>query len=162
MKHAGSFAAGVLGSLISVLINDKVTSAPCASGVTAINVTTRDDAQNLSDALECTGGGGVFDVTWYGNVTVSQTIAVRDGSTVTVSGATSPPDGAAVVDGAEEARLFFVNGASTLNLHNLVLQGGWHNANGSAVYAEAQSTVKMFNCEFTDNTAHHEGGDENV
>lgn len=102
MKPAASFAAGVLGSLLSVITVAEVTLAPCPSGVTAINVATRDDGQDLSDALECTGG---VDATWYGNMTMSQTIAVRDGSTVTITGALSHPDGVDVVDGAGDTRL---------------------------------------------------------
>lgn len=143
--------------------------APCID--TARDVTSTADAQNLADDLNCTGEGE-FNVIWYGNVAISQTFYVSDGISLNVTGKNSSilsldgdeGRGTIVGDGiTSETGIFFVSGSSTLTLSNLVLQGG----NSTTEYgsgaveaqgsADANQTVNLIDCLFTNNTGFSSG-----
>lgn len=138
-------------------------SARCAD--TEMNVASTADARDLSDALNCTGGGD-FSVTWYGSVTITQAFEVPDGISLTVTGSGSssvaPDDGipSAGIVGSEltpETGIFYVSGASTLTLDNMVLQGVYSEKHGGAGAIEAQGsadallTINVIDCLFMDN-----------
>ena len=146
-----------------------VESARCAE--TQMNVASAADARNLSDALNCTGGGD-FSVTWYGSVTISQAFEVTDGISLTVTG--SGASSMALGDGipyagivgnelTPEAGIFFVSGASTLTLDNMALQGAYSEKRdgGGAIEAQgsrdAHPTINVIDCLFADNFGYWAG-----
>lgn len=167
-------AAGLLVFAFSVaasLFPSGVDSAQCADTQT-IEVASTADAWHLSDALNCTGGG-VFDVTWYGSVSINETIQVSDGISLTVSGSgfsSKPPlDGDAPtativgVKSTSETGIFHVSGASSLTLDNLVIKGGRsnHTTGAGAVRAKGSAgvipTVSVIDCHFMDNYGRYAG-----
>lgn len=138
-------------------------SAQCVD--TQMEVASTSDAQELSDALNCTGGGNM-NVTWYGSVTISQAFEVPGGISLTVTGSNSASmalDGAspqAIIVGNElpsDSAIFNVSGASTLTLDNMVLHGAYsvENRGGGAIEAQGSVdghlTVNVIDCLFTDN-----------
>lgn len=148
------FAAGV------------VDSAPCAASVTEMDVASTADVETLTEALTCTGGG-IFNVTWHGTVTVPQMINVTGGSHLTVAQARldSPSstgeglDENAVIEAGTSSSLFLVSGGSVLTLVNLELRGG-SSFKGGAVAAVSDSALELdsnrltaVGCTFTANTA---------
>lgn len=136
-----------------------------------MNVTSTADAQDLSDALNCTGGGN-FNVTWYGSVAITQTFEVADGISLNVTGSNRssmalddgiPP---ATIRGNElssDVGMFYVSGASTLTLDNMVLQGVYSEKRRGSGAIEAQGsvnahlTVNVIDCLFTDNYGYWAG-----
>lgn len=139
-------------------------SAPCVD--TARDVTSTADAQILADDLNCTGEGE-FNVIWYGNVAITQTFNVLDGISLNVTGKNyfilsldgDEGRGTIVGDGiTSKTGIFYVSGNSTLTLRNLVLQGGNSTIEDGAGAVEAQGsadanpTVNLIDCLFTNNT----------
>lgn len=165
----GRFALAV--GMASTLFISGVNSTECVNAQT-IEVSSTADAQHLSDALTCTGGG-VFDVIWYGSVSINQTIEVPDGISLTITGSgfssSLPLDRSAStatilgVKSTSQTGMFHVSGASTLNLDNLVLQGGYSDDNTGAGAVKAQGasgviqTVNVTDCHFKDNYGHYAG-----
>lgn len=154
-----------------------VVSISCATSATVMTVASAADVQKLAAALECTGGG-VFDVTWIGSIVIGDIIEVSGGSNLTVVGSGSPTsalntesagkNGAAVIDGGEISGIFNVSGPSTLNLYNLVLQGG-NSTYGGAITGDffispnvsGGVTITAIDCSFLNNYASVKGGENN-
>ncbi|CAM9383768.1 unnamed protein product [Ectocarpus sp. 4 AP-2014] len=65
-----------------------VEAEPCGLHTVNMTVTSGDDANNLSDALTCTGGG-TFEVSWIGSIQISRSMVVGNGSVVNVTGGRS-------------------------------------------------------------------------
>ena len=100
-------------------IRNAVSIDPCSSFVLSIDVATTDEARNLARTLNCSGRG-TFDVLWEGTVIVNETIALTDGSVVTVTGVGS----GAIADGGGITQLFTVSNA-TLYLADTGLENGY-------------------------------------
>ncbi|CAN0467260.1 unnamed protein product, partial [Ascophyllum nodosum] len=56
-------------------------ASPCPTTVGEFSVATTSDAEELSEALLCDGAGS-FVVSWHGNVILSRTLSVSNGSTL--------------------------------------------------------------------------------
>ena len=93
-------------------------------------------------------------MTWVGEVALTRTIAVSDGTSLNISGSSS---GGSVVDGDEQNQLFNVSGGSTLGLQGLSLFNGasW---DGGAVGLSGSSSLEIVDCSFDGNTADNDGG----
>lgn len=77
----------------------------CADdGVTALSVSSTAEALELTNELQCSGAGD-FEVEWSGEVVVTKTLAVSNGTSLKVTG--SIFDGA-VMDGGGAIQLFVV------------------------------------------------------
>ena len=132
-------------------------AAPCASGITNLDVATANDLEQFVEALACNETAGVFNVTWYGRQQVDERIDMSDMKDVTITGvALDGIDPAAANDAGSTTGLFVVDGGSTLSLRSLVLDGG-QSQEGAAISVDA-SVVNAFDCGFTNNNA-SEGGD---
>ena len=159
------FLGGVFAATLFFAVG-VVESAPCATSVTEMDVTSVADVETLVEALTCTGGG-IFNVTWHGTVAVPQMINVTGGSHLTVAQArldslSSTGEGldeSAVVEAGSSTGLFLVSGGSVLTLVDLELRGG-SSYKGGAVTAVSDSALELdsnrltaVGCTFTSNTA---------
>ena len=122
---------------------------PCVGETEPWTVNSTAEARALAEAANCSGG--VFDVSWEGNVVVDKTIWVVDGTVFNVTGVGS----SAEMDGNSTTRLFTVVNAS-LYVSNMIVSNG--NATGGGAIAVSKSTL-IFNCTvFAENTASKDGG----
>lgn len=71
-----------------VLIAGLVKSEPCGPGSVNMTVGSPEDADKLSEALSCTGGGA-FEVAWSGTVRITRSLVVGEGSFLNVTGTRS-------------------------------------------------------------------------
>ena len=129
---------------------------PCAPGISNLTVSNSAQAVDLTDSLSCSGGQ--FGVSWVGEVLLSRTIAVSDGTSLKVSGSSS---GGSVIDGGGLHQLFNVSGGSTLDLEGLSLvngASGW----GGAVALVGSSALSLFDCSLYGNTASRGDGGMNL
>ena len=131
---------------------------PCPTTVKEMVVTNTSGAEKLTEALMC-DGPGTFGVTWHGNVMLSRTLSVSNGSTLNVVGYSESTDdtgasAAVISDGT--VLLFEIALGSTVSLTGLTLSGG----NGALRVSE-KSLVELIDCNFTDNnrTSSYEGGE---
>ena len=133
-------------------------SSPCPSTVEEIVVANTSDAKALAEALLCNGSAN-FTVIWHGDVIISRTLSVSNGSTLNVAASSDITDadtGAAVTsDGT--FLLFEVDLGSTVTLTGLTFSGG----NGGLRIAGG-SFVEVIDCTFTNNkvTSSDQGGGE--
>ena len=67
-------------------------ASPCPTTVEEFVVATTSDAEKLSEALLCDGPGS-FVVSWHGNVLLSRTLSVSNGSTLNVESSSDSTDG---------------------------------------------------------------------
>ena len=109
---------------------------------------TTSDAEELSEALLCDGPGN-FVVRWHGNVILSGTLSVSNGSTLNVTGSSDSSDdgdsGAVIVsDGT--VLLLEVDLGSNASLTGLTFSGG-----DGAVRINGESFVEVTDCSFVDN-----------
>lgn len=94
-------AVGSFGILLAFLALSKPqTLPPCAVGVTTLVVSSNAEALDLSEALLCSGGQ--FEVAWVGNVRITSTIAVSNGTSLRITGSSFGAQG--VVDGGGDTR----------------------------------------------------------
>lgn len=129
--------------------------SPCPAEVTSRIVSTAADAVELTDALSCSGAGQ-FVVDWTGEVLLSRTISVSNGSILTVRGS---PTGAAVIHGGETVRLFEVIDGSKLELNSVTLIGGSAEDGGAVQILGELSVLAASNCSFIGNNATNDGGE---
>lgn len=106
-------------------------------------------AQALAEALNCSGG--VFHVTWSGNVVVNQTLFVLDGTVLNLTGNGSN----ALMDGGGSTGLFNIVNAS-LYVNNIALVNG-SSISGGAI-AAFNSSVSLDQTMFIGNVAKVYGG----
>lgn len=69
----------------AVLIARAARSEPCGPETVKMTVDSLEDANRLSDALSCSGGG-TFDVAWNGTVELSRSLVVGEGSVLNITG----------------------------------------------------------------------------
>lgn len=95
-------------------------------------------------------------MTWVGIISVPQTLAVADGTSLTITG-----EGVeSALDGTGTAGpLVVVEGASSmLTLRNLEMTRGYAR-DGGAINAMTSAKVDIVNCTFSDNDASGSGGE---
>ena len=132
-------------------------ASPCPTTVEEMIVTNTSDADKLTQALLC-DGTAKFAVSWHGDVILSRTLSVSNGSTLNVVGSLESADdtdtGAAVI-GEGTVVLFEVSFGSTVSLTGLTLSG----ADGALRVME-KSFVEVIDCIFMDNnrTSSYSGG----
>ncbi|CAN0323906.1 unnamed protein product, partial [Pylaiella littoralis] len=124
-------------------------STACPTGVTAWNVSSPADALELIDALNC-AGPAQFEVDWSGKVSLTRTISISNGSSVTVTGLGAADE--AVIDGDGAVRLFEVTEGSTLQLNTVSLVGGLSDE-GGAIYSVSSNVIIGGDTTFTNNAA---------
>ena len=113
-----------------------------------ISVATTSDAEKLSEALLFDGPGN-FVVSWHGNVILSDTLSVSNGSTLNVTGSSDSADdgdSGAVIFSDGTVVLFEVDLGSTVSLTGLTFSGG-----DGAVRVNGESFVEVTDCSFMDN-----------
>ncbi|CAM9780374.1 unnamed protein product [Ascophyllum nodosum] len=106
-------------------------------------------ARALAEAVQC--AGGVFNVTWQGNVIVNETISIFDGTILSVVGV----DQDSIINGDGQSRLFAVVNAH-LQLCNITVTNGSSNFGGAI--AASRSTLTFDRVNFTSNIASSGGG----
>ena len=122
---------------------------PCVGEAEPWTVENTAQARLLAKAANCSGG--VFHVSWKGNVVVDKAIWVVNGTFFNVTGVGS----SAEMDGDSTTRLFTVVNAS-LYLNNMNLSNG--NATGGGAIAASNSTLNFDGTGFAGNTASKDGG----
>lgn len=130
----------------------------CDSGVMAMNVGNSIDLEDFVIAMKC-NGTAVFNVTWSGKNQIIGRIEVSEMKSVTITGVALLDTPPAAANDAQTG-MFFVHGESTLNLCNLMLDGGT-STEGGAISVVETSVVNVFNCTFTNNVATN-GGDTSL
>ena len=104
-------------------------------------VATTAEEETLAEALQC-DGPGVFTVSWNGDVLISRTISLSNGSTLDVTGSSSESTNGAVI-GDGTVLLFEADLGSAVLLTSLTLSGG----NG-ALSVAVESIVEVVDCIF--------------
>lgn len=133
----------------------------CVSGIINMDVVTPMDLDRLIEAMERNDTRGMFNITWYGRQQIHGRIEVSDMKHVMITGVHfRGTDPVAANDAGEATGLFYVDGASTLNLRSLVLDGG-RSQKGGAINVVHDSVVNVFDCAFTHNNASN-GGDTSL
>lgn len=140
-------------SLLNILAVAKSQVLPCTAGVTNRTISNSAQAFDLTDVLMCSGGQ--FEVTWVGEVLLTRTITVSDGTSLKVLGSSS---GGSVIDGGGLHQLFNVSEGSTLELQGLSLMNGASSSAGGAVALSDSSSIKVVDCSFEFNNATGDGG----
>ena len=123
--------------------------------VEEIVVKTTSDAKTLAEALRCDGPAS-FTVSWHGDVMLSHTLSVSNGSTLNVAGsASTDADTGAVVTSDGTLLLFEVDRGSTVTLTSLTFSGG-----DGGLRVTGGSFVEVIDCTFTNNDrTSYEGGE---
>lgn len=115
-----------------------------------LSVSSFDEAQDLRDALRCSGPG-TFYTEWTGEVNIGDLaggIVVSNGSSLNVTGI-----GTAVVNGDNRVRIFTLTDGSQLHLNNISLENGQSlDDNGGAVLAKDSSYFSAMDCSFLNNS----------
>lgn len=142
----------VYSSIIALLFLRAVQAAECASEVASFDVSTADGADELVHSLMCIGSTHVT-VDWHGWVKLTQTIAVGNGSSLSINGLEE-----AVIDGGSAIPLITVSGGATLKLNNISLENGWAADQGGAVFVN-ESYIALDSCRFSGNNATIDGGE---
>lgn len=135
-------------SLLSIFAGANAQVLPCALGVTNLTVSNSVEANDLAEALLCSGGQ--FEASWVGEVLVSRTVRVSNGTSLRISGTSS---GGSIVDGGGLYQLFHVSGGSTLELKGLSLVNGFSDEGGAAVAVSDASSLEVSGCSFDGNRA---------
>ena len=124
---------------------------PCPSKTQARIVANTNDTAALATSLQCSNGS--IDVQWYGDVVVSQTIYITQGTSLNITGTST----GATADGNHITQLFAVNSTSSLLLTDMTLANGDAD-NGGAVHATEQASISFGgNMTFASNTAWYGG-----
>ena len=89
--------------LLLLLLLPLLQAYPSSIVVKEIIVATTLDAENLAEALLC-DGSGKFEISWHGNIMLSRTISVSNGSIVNVTG---PSESAASVVSSDDPITLF-------------------------------------------------------
>ena len=111
-------------------------------------VTNTTDANKLVEALLCEGYAS-FTVSWHGNVIISRTLSVSNGSTLNVTASSESTDDAdtgVVVTSDGTLLLFEADLGSTVSLKGLTLYDG-----DGALRVTGGSFVEVIDCTFTKN-----------
>ena len=122
-------------------------SSPCPSTVEEMVVTTTTDAKTLAEALLCDGPAN-FTVSWHGDVMLSHTMSLSNGSILNVASSleNTDADTGAVVTSDGTLLLFKVDHGSTVSLTGLTLYGG-----DGGLRVTGDSFVEVIDCTFKNN-----------
>ncbi|CAM9403744.1 unnamed protein product, partial [Sphacelaria rigidula] len=115
-------------------------------------VANSNGATNLARSIVCSKGN--YSVEWRGEVTVTDTIWVTNGTTLTVRASTS--FGPAIADGQGDTQLFSVVGG-VLHISDLELSNG-ASVLGGAVFVGRGAVATFNRTSFKDNFASEHGG----
>ena len=140
--------AWAVGSII------EVGGVSCSPENISLTINDEDGVLDLASALDCSDG--TFTITWVGSLAIPQTLAVTDGTSLTINGegAGSALDGRGVT-----GPLIFVDGSSSaLTLRNLGVKRGSGTV-GGAISALTSASVNIVNCTFSENYASQGGGE---
>ena len=139
--------------LLMLLPLPQIRSTPCPSTVEEIIVANTSDAKTLAKALLCDGPAN-FTVSWHGNIMISYTVSVSNGSTLNVTGSGITEDAVVTSDGT--FLLFEVDRGSTVSLTDLTLSGG-----DGGLRVTGDSFAEVIDCTFTNNniTSFDQGGE---
>ena len=142
----------VLQLLLLLLPLQLLHASPCPTIVQQTVVATTLDADNLAKDLLCEGPGR-FAVSWNGDVVLSRTLSVSNGTHLNVTGSSESKGAIIISDGT--VRLLEVDLGSTVLLTGLTFSGG-----DGAVRVAGQSLVKVIDCSFLHNkrTSSENGG----
>lgn len=168
-------ATTVIMAGLVISLTPRIQAASCPDGTVTVNLTSISDVQALTDAMNCSGGGN-FDITIHGRLQIDQIIEVSEYKNVTVAGSplsaavsdiSSDPYAAGstnlalgstsdeyygVIDARNTTGIFLVSDGSTPTINNLVLVGG-HSEDGGAIAVTSESSLRVFDCAFTNNRA---------
>ena len=122
---------------------------PCVGEVETLMVENTTQARALADAVKCSGG--VFHVSWKGNIIVDKPIWVFGGTVLNVTGVGLNAE----MDGNGTTRLLTVVDAS-LHISSMKISNG--NATGGGAIAAAGSTLIVKHTVFAGNVASKDGG----
>ena len=134
--------------LLLVLLLPYLHAFPCPTTVKEMVVANTPGAEKLTEALLC-DGRGTFVVSWHGNVMLSRTLSVSNGSILSMVGSSESNGGTdtgAVVSSDGTVLLFEVDLASNVSLTGLTLSGG-----DGALSVTGTSFVEFIDCNFTHN-----------
>lgn len=147
----GLLKVSFLGLLLALAWSQDLL--PCDAGTQSLTVANTNDAIDLAKSLECSNG--TFAVEWFGEVIVTETITITEGTLVNITGATTD----ATADGDGITQLFAVYGASSaLHIMDMTLTNGLADE-GGAIYATEQATVSFSgSMAFSNNRALFNGG----
>ncbi|CAN0297189.1 unnamed protein product, partial [Scytosiphon promiscuus] len=123
----------------------------CIVDATVSEVGSTEEATALTALLECSNGD--FDVQWFDEVVIAETIRVTEGTSLNITGA-GP---GATVDGSGIVQLFVVEGGS-LHLSDIALVNGYSSFYGGAIYAGSSIISFSGNTSFDSNSAVGDGG----
>jgi parallel beta-helix repeat protein len=133
-----------------------ITAGPCPGGRATIRKFTIDgpeDAASFARDVAC--DGGVFEAVWMGGtVSLLGAIVVGRGTSVTVRGGATP----AVIDAGGSSRIFSVASNADLHLEDIILQNGWSEGDGGAIYAPEGAAVTCVRCKLLASQAQRGGG----
>lgn len=133
-SRVGFRAAACLLLLPALMLTQELQ--PCPAETQSTTVANTDDAATLASMLECSNGS--FAVEWFGDVVISKTIYVTQGTSLNITGATS----GAKADGDHTTQLFVVDGASSLHLTDMILANGDAYV-GGAVQASGKASISF-------------------
>ena len=148
LRFQGVDIAFQLLLLLLLLPLPLLRSSPCPSTVEEMVVTNTTDANTLAEALLCDGSAS-FTVIWRGDVIISRTLSVSNGSTLNVAASSNSTDAdtsSAVVTSDGTSLLFEADLGSTVSLTGLTLYGG-----DGALTVTGGSFVEVIDCAFTKN-----------
>lgn len=112
---------------------------------------SEDAAQLASDLQLCAGED--FDVAWRGAVTVSQSLELANGTSLTITGFEE-----AIADGGGSVSSIFVVDGADLHVKGMSLTGGG-GVEGGVVRAQGGATVTLVDCDVYGNTVSAKGGE---
>lgn len=155
----------VAGIAISLVRGEQ--SAPCPSDTVSVQLTSTSGVKPLTEALNCSGAG-VFSVTLDGRLQIEEIIEISDLKFVTVAGSaesvldrSSDASLYAEIDAGHTTGIFLVSNGSSLNISNLIIEGGY-STDGGAVAVTSSSSLNLFDCIFTSNRASSAGGERTL
>ena len=120
-------------------------ASPCPTIVEQTVVATTLDADNLAEGLLCEGPGR-FAVSWHGDVMLSRTLSVSNGTQMNVTGSSESTGAVIMSDGTK--LMLDVDLGSTVLLTGLTFSGG-----DGALRVAGESLVKVIDCSFLHNRA---------
>ena len=118
-------------------------ASPCPTIAQETVVATTLDAENLAENLLCEGPGR-FAVSWHGDIMLSRTLSVSNGTHLNGTGSSESTGAVIISDGT--VLLLEVDLVSTVLLTGLTFSGG-----DGAVRVAGESLVKVIDCSFLHN-----------
>lgn len=138
----------------SMCLPSGARAALCQSDTVRMHLASSGDVQKLIDAMDCTGNG-VFDVVSRGRLHVPGRVEVSDQKKLTVTG----NYGSSLIGNIDTNGIFLVSDGSTLTINHMLLEGGI-SLDGGAVAVTSSSSLHLFDCHFSKNTAIAAGGEK--